>query len=178
MAGQQKGADKREILSGWKDIANHLGRGVRTVQRYERELGLPVRRLSGNAKVAVVATKPDLDSWVRSSPTEQESLNAEQKSLNAEQKSFDVVQESFNNDTRITQDRLVSEVARGLLGVAAFRTEIAELRKELRMAICNFRESILKLGQQLNEVDRQRFLAAPTRDHPRVRTKRKRRKPN
>ena len=24
------------IISGWKDIANYLGKGVRTVQRYER----------------------------------------------------------------------------------------------------------------------------------------------
>ena len=30
-----------EIFSGWKDIANYLGKGVRTIQRYERELGLP-----------------------------------------------------------------------------------------------------------------------------------------
>jgi len=37
-----------EILSGWKEIACHLGRGVRTVQRYERELGLPIRRPLGN----------------------------------------------------------------------------------------------------------------------------------
>lgn len=33
-----------EILSGWKEIANYLRKGVRTVQRYERELGLPIRR--------------------------------------------------------------------------------------------------------------------------------------
>ena len=33
------------ILSGWKEIANHLGKGVRTVQRYELELALPVRRV-------------------------------------------------------------------------------------------------------------------------------------
>jgi hypothetical protein len=42
MAGKQKSTPHLEILSGWKDIANHLGMGVRTVQRYERELGLPV----------------------------------------------------------------------------------------------------------------------------------------
>ena len=34
-----------EILTGWNEIANYLGMGVRTVQRYERELGLPIRRL-------------------------------------------------------------------------------------------------------------------------------------
>jgi hypothetical protein len=53
-----------EILSGWKDIANYMGKGVRTVQRYERELGLPVRRPSGRTKGSVLATKPELDVWI------------------------------------------------------------------------------------------------------------------
>lgn len=53
-----------EILSGWKDIANYLGKGVRTVQRYELELGLPVRRPAGKAQGSVIATKSELDGWV------------------------------------------------------------------------------------------------------------------
>jgi hypothetical protein len=56
-----------EILSGWKDIANYLGKGVRTVQRYERELGLPVRRPSGKMKGSVIATQAELSSWVAAS---------------------------------------------------------------------------------------------------------------
>lgn len=55
-----------QILSGWKDIANYLGKGVRTVQRYERELGLPVRRPSGKSKGSVITTQPELDGWVAS----------------------------------------------------------------------------------------------------------------
>jgi hypothetical protein len=53
-----------EILSGWKDIANYLGKGVRTVQRYERELALPVRRPSGRTKGSVIAIQSELDAWV------------------------------------------------------------------------------------------------------------------
>jgi GAF domain len=56
------------VLSGWKDIANYLGRGVRTVQRYEQELGLPIRRNTGKLKGSVVASQSELDSWVTSSP--------------------------------------------------------------------------------------------------------------
>jgi hypothetical protein len=56
-----------EILSGWKDIANYLGRGVRTVQRYERELSLPVRRPAGKSKGSVIARQSELDTWVASS---------------------------------------------------------------------------------------------------------------
>src|ERR1041385_1511743 len=33
-------------LDSWKAIAAYLGRGVRTVQRWEREEGLPVHRLT------------------------------------------------------------------------------------------------------------------------------------
>lgn len=32
-----------QFLTGWKEIANYLGKGVRAVQRYERKFGLPVR---------------------------------------------------------------------------------------------------------------------------------------
>lgn len=53
-----------EILSGWKDIAKYFGNGVRTVQRYERELGLPVRRPVGKPQGSVIATKSELDAWV------------------------------------------------------------------------------------------------------------------
>ena len=57
-----------EILNGWKEIACHLGKGVRTVQRYERELGLPIRRPAGNLTGSVIATKAELDGWVVASP--------------------------------------------------------------------------------------------------------------
>jgi len=58
---------RAEVLSGWKDIANYLGRGVRTVQRYERELRLPVRRLAGKPRGSVLAMRRDLDDWALSS---------------------------------------------------------------------------------------------------------------
>ena len=60
------GSSHLEVLSGWKDVANYLGKGVRTVQRYERQLGLPVRRPSSKAKGLVLATKGELDQWVLS----------------------------------------------------------------------------------------------------------------
>lgn len=56
-----------EVLSGWKDIANYLGKGVRTVQRYKRELGLPVRRPASKTTGSVLAVKSELDAWVASS---------------------------------------------------------------------------------------------------------------
>jgi hypothetical protein len=57
-----------QILSGWKEIAIYLGKGVRTVQRYERLHGLPVRRPAGKPSGSVVATKAEIDGWVDASP--------------------------------------------------------------------------------------------------------------
>ena len=57
-----------EYLSGWKDIANYLGKSVRTVQRYERHLGLPVHRLSRGFQGSVIAAKAEVDAWVKASP--------------------------------------------------------------------------------------------------------------
>jgi hypothetical protein len=56
------------LLSGWKEIANYLRKGVRTVQRYEREQRLPVRRPTGGPKGSVIATVAELDAWVRAMP--------------------------------------------------------------------------------------------------------------
>ena len=55
------------ILSCWKDIARYLGKGVRTVQRWEREFDLPVRRPKGAEHKSAVAADPrDLDAWLAS----------------------------------------------------------------------------------------------------------------
>jgi hypothetical protein len=54
------------VLSGWKGIGRYLGKGVRTVQRWERELGLPVRRTKNQGlKSAVLALQTEIDAWVR-----------------------------------------------------------------------------------------------------------------
>ncbi len=54
------------ILSGWKDIAKYFGRGVRTVQRWER-FGLPTHRPKGSNRAAVCAYTEELDTWLKDS---------------------------------------------------------------------------------------------------------------
>jgi len=53
-------------LSSWKEIAAYLGKGVRTVQRWEQEFGLPVRRPNSTMKGVVAATPEELDDWLKS----------------------------------------------------------------------------------------------------------------
>jgi len=54
-------------LSGWKEIAAHLGRGVRTAQRWEKDFGLPVRRIGFGRIESVFAFSAELDAWLASS---------------------------------------------------------------------------------------------------------------
>ena len=53
------------ILSSWKEIAQYLGKGVRTVQRWEARMGLPVHRPCGGIKGVVLAYPSELDTWTR-----------------------------------------------------------------------------------------------------------------
>lgn len=59
-----------EMLNSWKEVAVYLGRGVRTVQRWEMDLGLPVRRPRGKPRSAVIALKPEIDQWLTRSSKE------------------------------------------------------------------------------------------------------------
>ena len=56
---------RSQILSSWKEIAAYLGKGVRTVQRWEARYGLPVRRPeSGGVKGVVIIEVDDLNAWL------------------------------------------------------------------------------------------------------------------
>lgn len=59
---------ERRILNSWKEIATYVGRGVRTVQRWEAQLGLPVHRPAGKDHSAVLAFSSELDQWLDKRP--------------------------------------------------------------------------------------------------------------
>ena len=56
-------ASLEDRLDSWKAIAAYLGRGVRTVQRWEREEGLPVHRLAHEKRGTVYAHKHEVAAW-------------------------------------------------------------------------------------------------------------------
>jgi len=53
------------VLQSWKEIASELGRSVRTVQRWERILKLPVHRLGKGPRCPVFAFKDELHLWLQ-----------------------------------------------------------------------------------------------------------------
>jgi hypothetical protein len=64
----------RRILQSWKQIASYLGRGVRTIQRYEVQLGLPVHRPAGSSRSAVMAFSDEIDAWLSRTPTRSQQM--------------------------------------------------------------------------------------------------------
>jgi len=57
--------EKKKILSSWKEISNYLGIRVRTAQRWESDLGLPIHRIEKLNKTYVIAYIDVLDSWLK-----------------------------------------------------------------------------------------------------------------
>jgi len=60
--------EPQHVLNGWKEISKHIGRGVRTLQRWERDFGLPVHRPKGCDRAAVLAFPEELDAWMHATP--------------------------------------------------------------------------------------------------------------
>jgi hypothetical protein len=126
----QETSTSSHILSGWKDIANYLGKGVRTVQRYEGELRLPVRRPAGRARGSVVATKEEIDSWIAASPIREHS-----KPEGADAGRVLSVE---------TMKKRIEEMGR-------LRTQMRELRVDLRDSLHVLSENVRSLQAQMKE---------------------------
>ena len=59
----------RDILQGWKEIADYVSRDERTVKRWEKQRQLPVRRMPGKGRANVFVRISELDSWLSQSPS-------------------------------------------------------------------------------------------------------------
>ena len=71
------------ILTSWKEIAQYVGKGVRTVQRWETDDGFPIKR-AHHDKGRVVAFADEKDFWLHSGLAEVEALRQTVARLSAE----------------------------------------------------------------------------------------------
>jgi hypothetical protein len=124
---ESQGTPPIEVLSCWKDIAAYMGKGVRTVQRYERELKLPVRRPAGKTRGTVLAFKAEIDAWIKARPV-RESFR---RSIHGIENG--AILGALSQETM--QTRLVREEMRRL------REETIQLRRELTTAREELRSS-------------------------------------
>jgi len=78
----KNGADHR--LDSWKEIASYLGRSARCVQRWEKNLGLPVHRIHHIEGYTVYAYVAELEAWRQSRERVAAPLNPEHTTANAD----------------------------------------------------------------------------------------------
>jgi uncharacterized membrane protein YccC len=123
-------ATNRRILNGWKQISNHLDRGVRTAQRWEALLGMPVHRPALKDRSAVVAFSDELESWLSRTSTD---LQNECVATN------DLATNDNDSDERLlrTLDNLSTVVRQScdlLSQMQALQAQLRRPRKPRRMA--------------------------------------------
>jgi hypothetical protein len=63
-----------DVLNSWKEIAAYISCGVRTAQRWERDLLMPVHRPRERFRSRVLAFKSEIDLWVKSRGSSSEVL--------------------------------------------------------------------------------------------------------
>ena len=62
--GHPSGNDVDDRLDSWKEIAAYLERTVTTLERWEKEEGLPVHRHVHNKQATVYASRSEIDTWL------------------------------------------------------------------------------------------------------------------
>lgn len=67
--GGSVGQVRKDILNGWKEIGGYVCRDIRTVERWEKQRGLPVRRVPGAGRSTVYALIPEVDEWLARTKT-------------------------------------------------------------------------------------------------------------
>ncbi len=58
-----RGTDADDRLDSWKEIAVYLERTVSTLERWEKEEGLPVHRHVHHKKASGYAYRSEIDTW-------------------------------------------------------------------------------------------------------------------
>ena len=111
-----------KVLTCWKEIAQYLGKGVRTAQRWEYELGLPILRPSGfGGKSPVIAHSQDLDVWLDGTWSMKLQTSSDQPKpppiLNAELLVYVKAQVGISRDLRSRQESLLGELKVAMNGL-------------------------------------------------------------
>jgi hypothetical protein len=117
----------RQILNGWKEISGYIKRSVRTVQRWEARLEMPVYRPALKDRSAVMAFSDELDRWIsRASPD----MDQDHIVLNG----------SKGNDLVLLQ--VLDNVSAMVLDTAELSSQVQLLQERLRQALMLYRHAI------------------------------------
>lgn len=120
--------DNSAVLTSWKDIARYMGKGVRTVQRWEQDFGLPVRRPLSSNKKAVLARPRELDAWVALRCSSRAELSTMQLTVNTQARDRSLVVLSSLN-AKIETSRLLRD--NNIVLMNEVKAAVEELRSRL-----------------------------------------------
>jgi hypothetical protein len=99
-----------QLLNSWKEIAAYLGRGVRTAQRWERDLSLPVRRPRGKDRSAVIAFTDELDQWIKRTSNNSPRTNTKLSDVIAESKQLQANAKVLEQNMQLLHQNIVRMV--------------------------------------------------------------------
>lgn len=109
------------MLSSWKEIAQFFGKGVRTVQRWEKTLDLPIHRPPGAPSNVVLAKESDLEEWMNRGV-----VGAHMRAGQAVENAFDSIEKAIRE--------LPRDAAQREERLAMMRQRMEELRHALEQA--------------------------------------------
>ncbi len=153
-------SSRENRLDSWKEIAVYLRRGARTVQRWEREEGLPVHRLRHEKLGSIFAYKSELDAWWKRRGAELEHQAAEPDeepsvavlpfsdlSREKDQEYFceGIAEEIVGALSRVAGMRVASRIAAFRFKGAA---DVAEIGRRLKVRTV-LEGSVRKMGERL-----------------------------
>jgi hypothetical protein len=127
---------ERKVLHSWKDISNYMGYGVRTLQRYEGQRGLPVHRPAGKTRSAVLAFSDELDLWLSGTSTR------------------------GNDAQTATPRKLTKAPPRGLQAMTAKAKRSQEMARSVHQASLQQAKRVENLIEKLNQLRTARLKSA------------------
>jgi len=117
-------------LESWKEIAAHFGRRVRTVQRWEKDEGLPVHRHDHRLRATVHAIPEELDVWwerrTRSGKPPSDGDDRPDSSIGAERPSRGLLAPTRRAAALLAAAAVLAAGALAILATAARRSGSAE----------------------------------------------------
>lgn len=137
------------VLTSWKEVAVYLGKGVRTVQRWERELALPVRRPYGLEKHVIVALPSELDDWMHTRMQPRTANSGPKKPV------LDAVREkSLQRNEKVERlQRLIKIMYERAEELQRRTKQLMSRTSELRTAGAGLRRQVIQEGKELTTRD-------------------------
>ena len=97
------------------EISSYVGKGVRTIQRWESEFGFPIPRSKPGTKSFVLAIPAEIDAWIQAQQLSDGQLNSVQSERTALYRAVRALQaeiRELRSENRQLQRQLALERAR------------------------------------------------------------------